>query len=389
MTTARGRTGLGVAAIVGVVCLALVAGFASRTRGRRPAADSMASAAINGQTPWTALSAALREGDARALAELYQRSTSPAAAAAAAGPAAAPTVDEAARWVDALAATRVGFLKFGSYGRSSALVVVGRVFRRFAAEGAPSGWAPALPLAHDLLTSGLADDQVDVKVSALAEVGKLWGWLPGRSLGATEEESLAAWKDGLTVPVVRRLGDTQPRVRAAAVACLGNLPIDGAAAPAIAYLEDPVSPEVRKQVLVSFARRNGLLTEDAVLRHVYDPGAGVPEAAELVLKLRGLTREQISLGSMIFHPRAEIRASVIPLLRERTDIDPVVWLMELSRDGEESVRLSAAEALSRRMSPEVGRRLAEMARTDQSPAVRKLASLPPLPNAPGLRPNAN
>jgi HEAT repeat protein len=199
---------------------------------------------------------------------------------------------------------------------------------------------------------------------------------------------------------VRRLGDREPKSRAATVACLGYLPVDSAAANAIPYLDDPASPDVRKQVLVSFARRPALLTEDAVLKHMYDAEAGISEVAELVLRTRGLTQEQISLGSMIFHPKPEIRASVIPLLKERTDVDPVVWLLQLSKDSEESVRISAVEALSRRLSPEVGQRLAEMAATDKSPAVRraaskylpevqKTASLPPLPGSPSLLPKAN
>jgi hypothetical protein len=103
---------------------------------------------------------------------------------------------------------------------------------------------------------------------------------------------------------------------------------------------------------------------------------------------------------MIFHPKAEIRASVIPLLKERIDIDPIVWLLQLSRDSDESVRLGAIEALSTRPSPEVDQRLAEMAATDKSAAVRraagklvpeshKTAALPPLPGSSALYPKAN
>ena len=40
-----------------------------------------------------------------------------------------------------------------------------------------------------------------------------------------------------------------PESRAAAVACLGRVPIDEAALPALAYLEDPASGVVRQQVL--------------------------------------------------------------------------------------------------------------------------------------------
>lgn len=379
--------GLGFAVVLGVT--AFVAFKGKRAAEPRPAPP------INEATSMSELARALRDSDARALAVLFQKTT-----AAPETPLPPLNDAEAAQWVEVLKGLRTGFLKFGSYGRSSALTVVGRVLRRFGAETAPAGWAEALPTAHDLLASGLADGDLDVRVTALIEVGKLWSWVPGRSLLAAEENALADWKDGFQAAVVRRLADREPKARAAAVVCLGYLPIDGAAAPAVAYLEDPKSAEVRKQVLVSFARRPALLSEDAVLRHIYDKDAGIPEVAELILKTRGLTQEQISLGSMIFHPRPEIRASVIPLLKERSDVDPAVWLLQLSRDAEESVRIGAVDALAARLSPEVGRRLAEMAATDTSPAVRRAASkylpeiektaaLPPLPGAPSLNPKAN
>jgi HEAT repeat protein len=234
----------------------------------------------------------------------------------------------------------------------------------------------------------------------MTEVGKVWSFNPGKPLIAKEENALASWKDSFTAPVVHRLGDRDPRSRAAAIACLGRLPFDSDAAPAVAYLEDSSSPEVRKQVLVSFAQRPAVLSNEAVLKHVYDNEAGIPEVANLILKTRGLTQEQISLGSMIYHPKPEIRASVITLIKDRTDIDPAVWLLQLSHDTEESVRLGAAEALAARLTPEVRHRLAEMAAGDSSQAVRtaagkylpqteKTAGLPPLPGSPSLNPKAN
>src|SRR5262249_8274180 len=152
------------------------------------------------------------------------------------------------------------------------------------------------------------------------------------------------WKEGMHPAVIRCLTDASAKVRTAAVACLGDLPINAAAAPAIPYLDDmrPDAADVRRQVLVSFARRRALLSEAAVLKRPYDPAPGIPEMAEVILKTRGLNQEQISLGKMIYPPtKPELRASVIPLLRDRTDIDPVVWLLQLSHDSDESVRTSA------------------------------------------------
>ena len=65
---------------------------------------------------------------------------------------------------------------------------------------------------------------------------------------------------------------------------------------------------------------------------------------------------------------------MIPLLKNRTDLDPVIWLIQLSRDPVEMVRISSIEALAKHKSPTVQRRLAEMARTDGSAAVRQAAS---------------
>ena len=178
------------------------------------------------------------------------------------------------------------------------------------------------------------------------------------------------------------------------------MPIDNAAAPAIAYVENK-SSDVRKQTLISFARRNLLLTDDMLLNRLHDEDSSVRETASIILKTRGLSQEQISLGGLIFSPKPQQRISVIPFLKDRTDLDPVVWLIQLSRDSEEMVRISAVEALAAHKTPSVRKRLAEMARSDQSAFVRqtasrhvasaqeKTASLPPLPGSPNLNPKAN
>ena len=376
---------LGIAAVVGLAAIAFKA-----TRGR--GTPKPAAVAFDATTPLPALGQGLRESDGRALAALFQKSD-PATAKA-------PTDAEAAEWIDALNAVRTGFPKFGSYGRVSALVVTGRILQRFGVDPAPADWTRLLPIAHDLLTAGMADNDLDVRGTAVVEVGKLWSWTPGRTPTPAQEASLNDWKAGFYLPVVRLLGAREPKARVAAVSSLGLLPIDRGAAAAVPYVNDPASADVRKQVLVSFAGRRDLLGDDAILRHIDDKDPTVGKTAEIVLKTRGLTQEQISLGSMIFHAKPEIRASVIPLLKQRTDIDPVVWLLQLSRDDDESVRIAAVGALAQRLSPEVGQRLAEMAATDKSAAVRqaagkylpesqKTAALPPLPGSAALNPKAN
>jgi HEAT repeat protein len=134
---------------------------------------------------------------------------------------------------------------------------------------------------------------------------------------------------------------------------------------------------------------------------MHDQDLMIRDSASVILKARGLTQEQIALGGLMYSPQPEKRSSVIPLVKNRTDLDPVNWLIQLSRDPVESVRLSAVEALAEYKTPAVQRRLAEMARSDTSQAVRQAAarfspaieettaSLPPLPGSSSLNPKAN
>jgi HEAT repeat protein len=216
-----------------------------------------------------------------------------------------------------------------------------------------------------------------------------------------EETALVQWKEKIYRPVIRCLGHRDARTLVSAVKCLGALPVDNAAAPAMAYIDNPIT-EVRSQTILSFARRNLLLTDDMLLTRLHDAEPLIRDAARSVLKTtRGLSDEQISLGGLIFSPKPQQRISVIPLLKDRSDIDPAIWLIQLSRDPEEMVRLSAIEAMGGLKSPSVQRRLADMARSDLSDAVRKAAgkhvpaprertvALPPLPGSTSLNPKAN
>ena len=111
-----------------------------------------------------------------------------------------------------------------------------------------------------------------------------------------------------------------------------------------------------------------------------------------MLRARNLDDEQIGLAKLLYHPRAELRASAIPLIEAREDIDPVLWLVRLSRDSDDSVRSKALDALGRLASPDARRRVAEMADSDPSQEIRDAArhtldeltaDLPPLPPSNG------
>ena len=261
---------------------------------------------------------------------------------------------------------------FNTPARIVAIGAAGRIFDRFAVEPASARWIDALGPLHDLLTASLGDSEPILRAAALDEIRRLWVWLPGRSLTPVEESSLVRWKENIYQPVIRCLGQRDARTLVAAVKCLGALPVDKAASPALAYIDNPNS-EVRKQTILSFARRNLLLTDDLLTR-LFDDDPTIREAVDGVLKLRGLSRSRSAWAALIFSPSRSSGSRSSRCLKDRTDVDPAIWLIHLSRDPEEMVRISAVEAMAVRPGRQsVRQRLAEMARSDLSDAVRKAA----------------
>jgi len=367
--------------------------FGARRLGSGPFGSGAVS--INEHSSLAVLNKAVRDSDAQALAFIQQK-VSPKSDA----PRQALGDQACAEWIETLSSLRAGFPRFASPARTTAITVACRIFDKFAVEPAPARWVEALRPLHDLLSASLADVDPAPRYTALVEISRLWVWIPGRSLMPFEEQTLAEWKAALCAPAVRCLASRDAQTRMAAVGCLGALPIDSAALAAVAYVDDS-SADVRKQTLSSFAQRSLLLTEEMLLKRLHDEDPTIREMANLILKTRGLSQELISLGGLIFSPKPQQRVSVIPLLKDRTDVDPVTWLIQLSRDPVETVRLSAIEALANHQTPSVQRRLAEMARSDGSEAVRQAArklvpsvkettaSLPPLPGSSSLNPKAN
>jgi len=399
----RGRAGLWITG--GLAVVAAGAGLFWATGARKPATAAKATpgaTASYGDASTTAeLAAGLRTGDARALEVVHKRLTAKAEGDAEA-PKVAPTEAEAAELLETLTAIRGGFLQFQPPGRAAATVVAAAILDKFGVDPAPASYIESLKPIHDIFSVALTDAEPEVRFVALGESHRFWAWIPGRTPSETEERQIADWKEAIHRPVVRCLASTDVRTRTAAIYSLGYLLIDSAAAPAVAYLDDP-SVEVRRQAIISFAGRPGLLTEDLLLKRVHDSDAAIHDAAVAALKLRGLTQELIGLGSLMTSPRADQRASVIALIKDRTDIDPVVWLLRLSHDEDETVRIHAVEALGARKGEDVAvrRRIVEMAQSDASQEVRQAAgklmpsaeettaSLPPLPGSSLLNPKAN
>ena len=395
----RGRAGVwfGVALGLGV---AFGVGFAWKggAFGPRKVKTASSQRADRGlpapKTEVAALARRVAEGDNEAVSKLRDR-------LARARPEGTPRLspEEGFELVGAVVDLRRGYGRASASGKVAMMESAGKILDLFGAEPAPAEWSEALAPSHDMFTSAMADAALDVRVAALAQVGRLWSFAPDRSLTPAEENALAAWKAGLYAQARRLLADPTPKGRAAAVMCLAALPLDDKAAPAVNLTKDD-DWQVRLQVLAGFSGRPDVLTNEEILPLLHDSQDELAELAGTVLKARGLTRDQIGLAKMLVHPKPGVRTSAIPLLLQRDDIDPTVWLLFLSRDKDETVRLQAISAMTGRPTPETRRRLEEMAGHDPSAPVREAArkllpaseatvSLPPLPGSPSLNPRAN
>lgn len=315
---------------------------------------------------------------------------------------AAVTEAEGSSMVEGLSGVAKGFARLGPTDRMRAIAVAGRVLDRLGIDPAPPSGVDALEPSHAILLAGIGDRSAEVRARALDLVGTHWQWGPGRVLSTAERGRLTAWRAGLHGPAVRSLSTAEPGVRAAAVRCLAVLPegMDRAAGPAVEHVRD-ADPVVRGTVLAAFARRREALPEEAILPLLHDPYPQVVDLAVSALKARGLSIEQVGLCKLIGHPRPAMRSSAITLLKGRTDVDPVAWLLHLTHDPVATVRVEALEALAAdHPGPEAVHRAEELIGQDPEPAVQTAArallpkaeataTLPPLPGSSRLVPKAN
>jgi hypothetical protein len=378
---------------IGAFVVASVATVGILLQGRpRPQVQARQTSSVNQATPVGLLADALARGDHAAMVELERRllpTTQPSVQ---------PIPDtEWNDWNTLINGLRTGFLKHNAIGRTLSVDAIAAILNRIGTDPAPVGWTEILTPSREILSVALNDRDLNVRVAGLRAVTKCWDWLPAASLTLEDREKLASWKEQFHPVVVRRLADQEPGSRIAAIICLAALPLDEAASPAVAYIRDP-DPRVRAQVLIGFAARRAVLSEDEILPILYDPALG--SIAQQVLRARGLAPELIDLGRKVFSPDADVRISVIDELTRRSEIDPVVWLVHLSRDQQETVRAKAVDALGAYSSPEARARLEELTQHDPSAAIRESASkltaqgnrtvaLPPLPGSIGTYPKAN
>ncbi len=174
--------------------------FGARRPGSGPSGSG--TAAVNEQSPLAVLNEGLRSGDHQMLAFIHKR-VMPVPDA----PRQALGEQEATAWIETLAALRAGFPRFNAPGRATAVTAACLILDKFAVEPAPAQWARRLSSRFTTCSSPVSlIPNTLPRYTALVEAGRLWVWIPGRSLTPFEEQTLGEWKAAIHMPVVRCLG---------------------------------------------------------------------------------------------------------------------------------------------------------------------------------------
>ncbi len=333
----------------------------------------------------------IQAGDESALAEAFRRSMAMPNQPEVVPP--APTTSEIGSWKRITTACAVNLHQFDTEARKVTMRLAGRMLVLAARDQVAVNWSDLLDPIRSVLEKGATDSDCEVRAAAIDQIGIIWEWVPGRDIFTVERNTLAAWKGSMLQLVQPHLKDAEIPSRLAAMRCLAALPIDAAAVPALELLQDK-EPFVRAETIRHFAGRSGLVPEEQLLSLCQDADSMVSRSAELALKSRGISDQQIALGRAIVSKNPQDRIAVIGKLDESRDIDPGIWLARLVEDSDASVRLKALEAIaSRKVSRDLLRKIQVISEKDASDAVRKSAekiirsqntasvsgSLPPLP----------
>jgi hypothetical protein len=142
--------------------------------------------------------------------------------------------------------------------------------------------------------------------------------------------------------------------------------------PLVPLLSDPAA-EVRRAVVLALGPVPQAIGVEALLACLHDTDAQVGQLARSALIARGLQPEQVELGRLLTHTQVRVRLQVLDRLPEVPDLDPLVWLRRLSEDRAPAVRAATARALSGLPVTSGSDRLEEMARSDPSPTVARIA----------------
>jgi HEAT repeats len=171
------------------------------------------------------------------------------------------------------------------------------------------------------------------------------------------------------------LRDEAPAVRLHAVQASVHPGMDVQAEVA-ALLRDSAS-EVRRAALLAVGPADeDIVPAKSLLPMLHDADAEVRKVCENVLKTnRHLSPACYKIGWQLYHPDPAERLNVLDCLQRGADVEPGVWLRELSHDDSPAVRLAAVRAMSSQDLVDLSDRLEQMADSDPSPTVCQMAKL--------------
>jgi hypothetical protein len=144
---------------------------------------------------------------------------------------------------------------------------------------------------------------------------------------------------------------------------------------AVPLLRDP-SANVRRQAICAVGLKPDLISSEDLLAWLHDPDKEVRRWCEKALRSpqRNLSELQVELGRLITDNSAQERLKAFRYLRRDDHVEPGVWILRLSYDKEDAVRIAAARAAAEHRVAHLSDRLHEMAQGDRSPTVRQEAA---------------
>jgi len=119
-------------------------------------------------------------------------------------------------------------------------------------------------------------------------------------------------------------------------------------------------------------RLAGVETVD-LMRRLRSRDSTAAAQAETELVRRGFTETHLALARRLFDPDPDVRAGLPRLLLDLPNVNAAPWLMQLARDENADVRLSAISLLATTGDPELTGAIEAIAREDPDPRVQRQA----------------
>ena len=111
----------------------------------------------------------------------------------------------------------------------------------------------------------------------------------------------------------------------------------------------------------------------AMIRRLRDRDPAQAAEAEAALRQRGFQDREIALARQLYHPDPQMRRGLARVLPEVPGLDAAAWLMELGRDADAEVRLTAFTLLATTGDPAILDAVKGLIRGDTDPRIQRLA----------------